>query len=345
MTGVFISYKSDDLNRVAPLAQALEQAGLSVWWDRRLAGGESWRGQIQEALTQAKCVVVVWTHYSVGPAGDFVRDEASEAKSRGLLVPVKLDAVKPPLGFGEVQAIDLTKWKGSTKDPFFQDLLAAVQAKIDGRAVPTAKGPMERLRRRIRYSSVATLLAGPLWALLVQTAFTPKKKYAAAALVQPQISDLCGALGFGARATKQERIAWEQRKPGSCADLRTHVTRFPGGAYSGAAMEILASRRVTKTEVWANGERRLSLYQSQEGRATQVKTAAQTVAVENAISSAERLCKGFAAAGSFRFIASKVDPQKWDCAQTAHGYLCGFEGEAVCQLQERTLREDESCGK
>lgn len=344
MTGVFISYKSDDLNRVAPLAQVLEQAGLSVWWDRRLAGGESWRGQIQEALTQAKCVVVVWTHNSVGPAGDFVRDEASEAKSRGLLVPVKLDAVKPPLGFGEVQAIDLTKWKGSTKDPFFQDLLAAVQAKIDGRAVPPAKGPMERLRRRITYSSVATLLAAALGAF-GSDSFHTQEKICGGSIIQPQISDLCGALGFGARATKQERIAWEQRKPGSCADLRTHVTRFPGGAYSGAAMEILASRRVTETEVWANGERRLSLYQSQEGRATKVKTAAQTIAVENAISSAERLCKGFAAAGSFRFIASKVDPQKWNCAQTAHGYLCGFEGEAVCQLQERTLREEESCGK
>lgn len=90
------------------------------------------------ALDAAGSVVVVWTHESVGPAGDFVRDEAAQAKRRGVLVPVLLDAVSPPLGFGEVQAINLSAWKGKTTDPFFGDLCAAVTAKLEGRPVPPA---------------------------------------------------------------------------------------------------------------------------------------------------------------------------------------------------------------
>src|SRR4051812_28464782 len=107
MSEIFISYKSKDVDRIARLARALESSGFSVWWDRRLPGGENWHAQIRTALDQARCVIVAWTHASVGPAGDFVRDEARAAKQQGLLVPVKLDRVSPPLGFGEIQAIDL----------------------------------------------------------------------------------------------------------------------------------------------------------------------------------------------------------------------------------------------
>lgn len=146
MSHVFVSYKSEDAERVARLAKALASSGLDVWWDRYLAGGENWHAQIKSTLESAKCVVVVWTHASVGPAGDFVRDEARDGKQRSILVPVRLDRVSPPLGFGEIQAIDLTRWKGSTQDPFFQDLVATIKAKMEGRPVPAAKGPIRRLR-------------------------------------------------------------------------------------------------------------------------------------------------------------------------------------------------------
>ena len=61
MNEVFVSYKREDEPRVGRLVRALEDAGFSVWWDRGLGGGESWRAQIQTALDAAKCVLVVWT--------------------------------------------------------------------------------------------------------------------------------------------------------------------------------------------------------------------------------------------------------------------------------------------
>ena len=117
VTQVFVLYKRDDEQRVAVLVRALEREGLSVWWDRGIPGGESWRLGIQAALEEANCVIVVWSHHSVGPSGDFVRDEAARAKRRGILVPVRVDDVDVPLGFGEVQSIDLTRWKGRRRDP------------------------------------------------------------------------------------------------------------------------------------------------------------------------------------------------------------------------------------
>src|SRR5688500_9183756 len=126
MNELFISYKREDEGRVGRLVQALERTGLSVWWDRGLPGGADWRQQRQSALDAARCVIVVWTQESVGPSGDFVRDEAGQAKRRGVLIPVLLEKVPLPLGFGEIQAIDLTRWKGNPRDPFFQDLCGAV---------------------------------------------------------------------------------------------------------------------------------------------------------------------------------------------------------------------------
>ena len=344
MSQIFISYKREDELRVSRLVAALERAGRSVWWDRGLAGGESWRNQIQSALDAAKCVIVVWTHESVGPAGDFVRDEAGQAKRRGVLAPVKLDRVEPPLGFGEIQAIDLTGWKGSSRDPFFQDLLAAVAAKLEGRAVPAAKAPMKRLMRRLTYSSAASALllcsvafGSNLWRLQDHMCGGP--------WFQPYISDACGALGLGGRPAKEERIAWARREPGSCAGLRLHIERFPRGAYRAEATSLLAARRLAQSDVWTPMTRRLALFQPQEYPASSSEVKAKAAALASAQGRAERLCRGFAATMSFRLRSAAPEAEKWTCGPEVAGIVCTFEGEAVCELDERGVVENETCGK
>ena len=342
MSEVFVSYKREDEARVGRLVQALESTGLSVWWDRGLAGGESWRTQIQTALDAAKCVIVVWTRESVGPAGDFVRDEAGQAKRRGVLVPVLLDKVDPPLGFGEIQAIDLTRWKGNPRDPFFQDLRAAVAAKLEGRAVPPAKGPMKRLVRRLTLSSVASVIG--LGLVFGFNLFSAQDQVCGLPLFQPQISDVCGALGIGNRPSKTERVAWASLERGSCAALRTHVERFPQGAYRAAAADMLAARRVTQKENWTPGTRRLALYVGQDDAAFSNGAAAQAAALARGQVAAERLCKSFATTTSFRFTSATPAVQTWNCSPVAKGVTCGFEGEAVCAVEERRVQEFEACG-
>jgi hypothetical protein len=345
MNEVFVSYKREDEVRVGRLVKALEGAGLSVWWDRGLAAGESWRGQIQSALDAAKCVVVVWTRESVGPAGDFVREEAGQAKHRGVLVPVKLDRVDLPLGFGETQTIDLTRWKGRQNDPFFEDLCGAVRAKLEGRGAPPAKGPTRRLLHRLQLSSL-------LSAICVLSALTfnflgVQDWLCGVPLFQPHLSDACGALALGHRAKRAERIEWERREPGNCAALRSYVERYPDGTFRDTAASLLAARLVTEVEVWGPGarSRRLALFVGREGLPSRDEPTARASALERAQAPAERLCKGFAATTFFRFSSAHPSAQVWRCGPEAMGVICGFEGEAVCQLEERRIQQTETCGR
>ena len=127
MSDVFISYKAEDRRRIQPLVQALQADGYSVWWDEHIGTGDEWRQTIEKQLDSARCVIVIWSKGSVGPEGHFVRDEASRAQRRHVYVPVLIDAVEPPLGFGESQATSLKGWKGDRSDRRYEAVLAAVK--------------------------------------------------------------------------------------------------------------------------------------------------------------------------------------------------------------------------
>jgi serine/threonine-protein kinase len=155
MWDVFISYKAEDRPRVEPLVDALEGEGLSVWWDARVTGGEAWREAIAEHLEAARCVIVVWSKRSTSPEGRFVRDEASRAQQRGTYLPITIDKVQPPLGFGEMQALSLTGWKGGASDPHYRAVSACVHSML-GRTAPAENAH----EKHPRFNRRAALAAG-----------------------------------------------------------------------------------------------------------------------------------------------------------------------------------------
>jgi serine/threonine-protein kinase len=138
MADVFVSYKAEDRKRIRPLVEALQAEGFSVWWDEQIGGGSAWRQAIETELNAAKCVIVVWSNRSIGPDGTFVQDEATRAQQRHVYVPVLIDKVHLPLGFGETQALPLTGWKGDRSDPRYEAVLAAVRRLAGGEATPIA---------------------------------------------------------------------------------------------------------------------------------------------------------------------------------------------------------------
>jgi TolB-like protein/tetratricopeptide (TPR) repeat protein len=127
MSDVFVSYKAEDRKRVKLLVEALEGAGYSIWWDEQIGGGAAWRRAIETELNAAKCVIVAWSKRSVGPDGAFVHDEAARAQQRHVYVPVLIDKVHLPLGFGETQALSLCGWRGDQSAPQYQAILNAVR--------------------------------------------------------------------------------------------------------------------------------------------------------------------------------------------------------------------------
>ena len=141
MADVFISYKREDRPRVKALRDTLIAEGLSVWWDVGIEGGSLWRRSIQEQLETASCVIVVWSEMSISPKAEFVHDEASFAKARNVYLPVTIDHVRAPLGFGQVQSLPLWRWNGQATDAPFLDLVAAVRAKIGDTTAAQAASP------------------------------------------------------------------------------------------------------------------------------------------------------------------------------------------------------------
>ncbi len=335
MTSIFLSYKREDEAFAGRLVRALEAEGLAVWWDRGLPGGEEWRANIEQALTQAKCVIVLWTAASVGPEGGFVRDEAARGRERGLLVPIRAERVAPPLGFGEVQAVDLAHWRGSRGDPFFKDLLAVVRAKLDGQPAPAAKGPAARLYRRLTAGASLAAVLAALWGFGMN-----------ALGVQDQIcragflSDACGSIGLGHRPTRAERLAWQARAPGDCASLRNFAERE--GYYQSAAAARLAAVTLAPGENFTPAPREALGYV----RTAPLPLPTEAAAREDALARANQDALQIACAPrgeNERIDGVELAAPKYDCRRDPRGgHVCALDYVAQCRIGVRAMVE--RCG-
>lgn len=121
---IFISYARADKARVMQLAAALASAGHAVWWDRQIGGGAEFAKEIEAALEAADIVLVAWSENSIG--SHWVRDEAAAGRDTGRLLPVTLDGSPPPLGFRQLQVIDLSRWNGRDSAPEVDEVLASL---------------------------------------------------------------------------------------------------------------------------------------------------------------------------------------------------------------------------
>lgn len=124
MADIFISYASEDGPMAHVLAEALEAHGWSVWWDRKIPLGKSFDEVIERALGEAKSVIVLWSAVSV--ASEWVRNEASEGKKRGILIPVFLEDVNAPLAFRLLNGANLKDWRPAEPHVEFDKLLECV---------------------------------------------------------------------------------------------------------------------------------------------------------------------------------------------------------------------------
>ena len=238
MADVFISYKTEDRRRLEPLVTALQADGYSVWWDQHIGTGDDWRQSIERELENARCVIVAWSKRSVGPEGRFVRDEATRAQQRQIYVPVLLDPVQVPLGFGESQAASLRGWRGGREDKRYLAVLGAVERVVGAQpkieASPSSRVPVSR-RAVLTGATLAVSAAG------LGTWFWFRSPSASG-------SDSIAVLPFDDLSGDPERAYFAR---GMASEIRNSLTRFSGLRVAGS----ISSEAVKKDDILIAAEK------------------------------------------------------------------------------------------
>ena len=164
-TDVFISYARTNRDVAAQVAEAFEAQGLLVWWDRELHAGSEFAEVIETQLQNAHVVVALWSADSV--RSGFVRDESGRALRAGKLLPVRIEDVDLPLGFGQLHTLDLLDWDGDAGDEAFRQLVLEVKRMKAQPAVGDAGDAASSRaaafgRWRLPRYALAVLIAGAL---------------------------------------------------------------------------------------------------------------------------------------------------------------------------------------
>lgn len=92
MADVFISYSKVSQAQTKELSQQLQAKGFTVWYDTSLVAGDSFGDVIMAELAQARAAIVIWDTASI--KSEWVRSEASRARARRILIPVRADGIR-----------------------------------------------------------------------------------------------------------------------------------------------------------------------------------------------------------------------------------------------------------
>jgi TolB-like protein len=122
---IFLSYNREDSDRARHFADAFAAEGLDVWWDVALRSGEAYDEVTENALHDAKAVVVLWSPRSV--VSRWVRAEATQAERNKTLVPAMIEPCRRPIMFELTQTAELSHWKGDTRDHAWQEFIKDVR--------------------------------------------------------------------------------------------------------------------------------------------------------------------------------------------------------------------------
>lgn len=334
----FVSYKREDDTRVRTIVQGLREAGLNVWWDRDIPGGHPWRETIVEYLDSARCVVVCWTSASTGPEGAYVREEAERAKARGVLLPVLLDPVALPLGFGELQALDLIGWTGRSADSRWQHFVATARAIATGK--PRPKPPLGRIRRWGEIGATVGIVLAALGFVNDVLGLRGALCYT------DSVRGICRSLGLVDGPSPVEERAWAMAKRGPDGDgYRHYLNTYPQGAYAQQAHRRLAACRKLVELHWLARDHSLPLVVLPVLRAAASESAAREQALPRVLSEAkDTVCGIYSQTETHKLRGVRLDEAGWQCESALSGWRCRYDGKAICEIDERSTTEREVCG-
>ncbi|HEU4956700.1 MAG TPA: TIR domain-containing protein [Sphingomicrobium sp.] len=240
MSDVFLSYARRSLNDATHIANCLRSAGYSVWFDESLPAHRAYSDVIAEQLDEASAVLVLWS--TEAAASHWVRSEANRARETSRLVQLRLDDVRLPMPFDQIQCADLRHWRGDCNTPGWGTITDSIAALTDRPASTPAPVPSARpdRRRLLLAGGAAAVLGGG--GFLIWRNREPAMSPEAALLLQKGMDAL------------QSNDALDPQDEGSTAQaiaLLTDATRLAPQselAWGGLALAYAARRRSAPVE-------------------------------------------------------------------------------------------------
>ncbi|MBY6128034.1 TIR domain-containing protein [Qipengyuania aquimaris] len=124
MTDVFVSYARSNYDAARRVADVLCDDGYSVWIDDDLPAHRAFSTVIEEHLTEAKAVLVLWS--ADAKRSRWVPAEADLAYNADKLVQMSLDGELPPLPFNRVHCEMAKGWNGEHEPPCWPKIVASL---------------------------------------------------------------------------------------------------------------------------------------------------------------------------------------------------------------------------
>ena len=136
------------------MARELGKSGRSVWYDSELPAHQAYADVIERELDNAGAVVVLWSKSAI--ESQWVRSEANRARELGKLVQARLDDIRLPMPFDQIQCADLSNWRRGSPQ-VARSIDAILGRDVVGRDLP--KGHVSRRRVLVGASAVAAAAA------------------------------------------------------------------------------------------------------------------------------------------------------------------------------------------
>jgi hypothetical protein len=161
----------------------------------------------------------------------------------------------------------------------------------------------------------------------------------------PGLRALCAAVGIGQVPTADEQAMWARAVAQRSGDgLRAYLQAYPRGAYVDEArarlegcsherVETLRPEKAVRYPLTINANRADLRSSEAEARHDAVvrgnRDAATTCALLDAAS---------------QVLSSVAEPRDWKCVENGHRFSCGFDGEIICHVRDRSVSNEERCG-
>ncbi|HVN01947.1 MAG TPA: TIR domain-containing protein [Caulobacteraceae bacterium] len=127
---IFISYAPSTEAGARKIGEALRAMDYGVWRNDDLPSLGDYAQVIEERLTGAKAVVVVWSAEAV--ESYWVRSEADLARKAGTLVQLSLDGAVPPQPFDRIPCARLAGWSGDLDAPDWRKVVESIANRLGG---------------------------------------------------------------------------------------------------------------------------------------------------------------------------------------------------------------------